>query len=179
MSTALVAFLLLAASVDPRLDGPMRLLADVHDASGEPVGAAYAGLPDALGLILIVSSLPPRAGAHYQPSRRVVTVATALLDEDPRVIASGLVHELQHANDFNLVAGGQLDRDCVELEARAFEAQATVTRGFWPAELPSGTDWERELSRIVVIYERDGLDGLRAMVHENEGYRERCAALDG
>lgn len=178
MPTAMLALLLLAASVDPRLDEPLRLLAEVHDASGEPVGAAYAELPESLGLILIVSSLPPRAGAHYQPSRRVVTVAPSLLAEDPRVVAAGLAHELQHANDFDLISAGLLELDCVELEARAFEAQATVTRGFWPEALPDGTEWERDLSRAVNIYEEHGIDGLRLMIHANAGYRDRCAATD-
>jgi hypothetical protein len=177
MATALLALVLLTAAVDPRLDEPLRLLAELHDASGEPIGAEYAQMPDTLDLILIVSSLPPRAGAHYQPSRRVVTVAPALLSEDPRVVAAGLVHELQHASDFDQVALGLLDRDCVELEARAFQAQAKVTRAFWPDDLPSGSEWERGLALTVLAYEREGLDGLRAMVSENLGYRERCAAL--
>src|SRR5918994_1448859 len=115
MPTALLALLLFAATIDPRLDEPLRLLAEVSDAQGEPVGAAYAEMPQTHDLILIVSSLPPRAGAHYHPSRRVVTVAAALLDEDPRVVAVGLVHEFQHASDFDQVAGGLLDHDCVEL----------------------------------------------------------------
>ena len=45
MPTALVALLLLAATVDPRLDGPLRLLAELHDASGEANGESYAKTP--------------------------------------------------------------------------------------------------------------------------------------
>ena len=174
MPTALLALILFAATVDPRLAEPLRLLAELHDASGEPVGAAYAEMPDTLDLILIVSSLPPHVGAHYHPSRRVITVAPPLLDEDPRVIAVGLVHELQHASDFNLVAGGLLERDCVELEARAFEAQATIARAFWPDALPTGTVWERGLATSAAAYEVGGLGGLRAMVRQHAGYRSAC-----
>jgi hypothetical protein len=175
MATALLALVLLMATVDPRLDEPLRLLAELQDASGEPIGAEYAHLPETLDLFLIVSSLPPRAGAHYQPSRRVITIAPALLDEDPRVVAAGIVHELQHAGDFDLVATGALDRDCVELEARAFEAQAKVARAFWPDKLPTGTVWERGLALTVSVYEAGGLDGLRAMVRDAEGYQRECA----
>jgi hypothetical protein len=102
-------------------------------------------------------------------------VAEALLDEDPRVVAAGLVHELRYVLDFDLVAVVLQEHDGLELEVRAFEAQAKITRAFWPDELPSGTDWERGLAVTVLIYEPGGLDGLRAMVRENAGYRGRCA----
>jgi hypothetical protein len=174
MPTALVALLLFAATVDPRLDEPLRLLAEVSDTQGEPVGVAYAEMPQTHDLILIVSSLPPRAGAHYHPSRRVVTVAAALLDEDPRVVATGLVHEFQHVTDFDEVANGVLEHDCVELEARAFEAQARVTRAFWPNELPAATEWERGVAASAATYEAGGLDGLRAMVRRHTGYQDAC-----
>ena len=173
--SAILALLLVATLVDPRLDEPLRLLAEVQDAAGEPIGAEYAQMPDELGLSLIVASVPTGAGAAYQPQRRVLTVATPLLDEDPRVVAVALVHELQHASDFHLMADGRLDRDCQELEVRAFEAQAKVTRAFWPDELPSGTDWERGLSMTVQAYEAGGADGLRAMVGAIPGYQaEQC-----
>jgi hypothetical protein len=123
---------------------------------------------------LVVAPMQPRAGGHYDPRTRTLTMAEAMLAEDPRVVAAGLVHELQHAGDFDLIAVGLLDHDCVEFEARAFEAQARVTRAFWPDELPSGTDWEKGLALTVMIYEQDGLDGLRAKVGEDAGYQERC-----
>ena len=81
-----------------------------------------------------------------------------------------LVHELQHAADLDLVTLGLLDRDCGELEVRAFEAQALVTRAFWPDELPSGTEWERGLAMTVTAYEAGGLDGLKTMVESVPGY---------
>jgi hypothetical protein len=155
---------------------PLRLLADLHAASGRTGDVDYAQLPGTLYLTLLVAPLPPGAGGHYNPRTRTLTMTEALLVEDPRVLAAGLVHELQHALDFELAAGGILPRDCVDLEARAFESQARVTRAFWPDELPSGSDWERGLAMTVMIYEQDGLDGLRAMVRGVEGYRARCNA---
>jgi hypothetical protein len=102
-------------------------------------------------------------------------MAEALLDEDPRVVAAGLVHEFTHASDFDLIAVGLLAADCAELEVRAFEAQVIVTRALWPDELPSGSDWESGLGGIVAAYESGGPDGLRAMVAGTPGYRaERC-----
>jgi hypothetical protein len=45
MPAALLAVLLLTATVDPRLEEPLRLLAEVRDRDGELVGAEYARLP--------------------------------------------------------------------------------------------------------------------------------------
>ena len=45
MPAALLAVLLLTATVDPRLEEPLRLLAEVRDRDGELVGAEYAQLP--------------------------------------------------------------------------------------------------------------------------------------
>jgi hypothetical protein len=74
-----------------------------------------------------------------------------------------------------LIALGLLERDCADLEVRAFEAQAIVTRALWPDELPSGTDWERGLAMTVTTYESGGLDGIRTMVSGTPGYSaERC-----
>jgi len=42
MPAALLALALLAATVDPRLAEPLRLLAQLRDAAGVPVGALYA-----------------------------------------------------------------------------------------------------------------------------------------
>jgi hypothetical protein len=176
MHGLVLALLLLAATVDPRFDEPLRLLAELQapDPGGQPIGPAYASLPETLGLTLSIARLPPRAGGVYYPSSRTVMMAEALVGEDPRVMAAGLVHELTHARDVDLIADGQLEPDCVELEARAFEAQAIVTRAFWPDELPTGTLWERALATITTTYESGGLDGLRAWVRHNVGYRREC-----
>lgn len=41
-----------------------------------------------------------------------------------------------------IIAAGLMEHDYIELESRAFESQAKVTRAFWPDELPNGSDWE-------------------------------------
>ena len=132
-------------------------------------------MPDVLNLTLAVAPMAPRAGGYYDADTRTLTIAEALLEEDPRVVAAALVHDLQHASDFDLIGVGLLDRDCIELEARAFETQAKVACAFWPDELPSGTNWEKGLAIVVQVYEDGGLGGLRAMVKSVPGYRaETC-----
>lgn len=174
MPTALVAFLLLVAVVDPRLAEPLRRLAEVRDARGEPVGAEYVGMPEALRLTLRLAPLPPRAGGHYNPRTRTITMAEALQTEDPRVLAVGLVHELRHAKDIDQAAMGLLPTDCLEWEARAFEAQAIVARALWPAQVPAGTEWERGIAAIVPMHDQGGIDGLRSWLEEGELYRAMC-----
>jgi hypothetical protein len=175
MPSALLALLLLAATVDPRLAEPLRLLAEVRDANGAAVGAEYAELPEALRLTLRVAALPPRAGGHYTPRTRTLTMAEALLAEDPRVLAVGLVHELRHASDLDQVTRGLLTRDCLEWEARAFEAQAIVARALWPEQLPDGTAWEQGIAATVQLHEQGGIDGLRGWLEQSQEYRRMCA----
>lgn len=147
------------ATVDPCLDEALQLLAalQVHDASGQPIGPCYASLPNSLSLTLMIAEM--------------------LLVEDQRAVEAGLVHELRHASDFDLIAVGLLEPDCVELEARAFEAQAIVTRAFWPDDLPSGSDWEKGLAMNVATYESGGLDALRTRVGQTAGYRRECRTI--
>ena len=175
MHAVLLAALLLAATVDPRLAEPLRLLADVRDANGASVGAEYAAAPEALHLTLRVAALPPRAGGHYDPRTRTLTMADALLAEDPRVLAVGLVHELRHAADLDQVARGLLTRDCLDWEARAFEAQAIVGRALWPERLPDATEWERGIAATVQLHDRGGIDALRAWLGQSPEYQRICA----
>ena len=58
MSAALLALLLLAATVDPRLAERLRILSELHDSSGRPIGAEYARTPDILHLTLAVAPPP-------------------------------------------------------------------------------------------------------------------------
>jgi len=160
---ALLALLLLAATVDLRLAGPIGLLAELH-ATHPEIPPDYSRSPGISHLTLRVAPLPQRAGGHYDQRTRTLTMAETLLGEDPRIMAAGLAHELTHASDFDLIALGLLERECAEPEVRAFKAQAIVTRGMWPDELPTGTDWERGLAMIVKAYEAGGAEGLRAMV---------------
>jgi len=67
MPVALLAFLLVAITSDPRLEEPLRLLADVRDHGGELVGAEYVQRARDPRLRLIVWDLPP--GGYCLPQR--------------------------------------------------------------------------------------------------------------
>jgi hypothetical protein len=176
MYAFLLALLLVTATVDPRLDEPLQLLAELHDREGQPVGDEFASTPERLGVTLVVAHMAPRAGGYYDADTRTLTIAEALLDEDQRVVAAALVHELQHANDFDLIANGLLENNCVELETRSFEAQARITRAFWRDELPTDSEWERGLTVTTLTFEVRGADGIRELLESDPSYRERCTA---
>jgi hypothetical protein len=177
MPAALLALVLLTATIDSRLAEPLRLLAEVgaHDTTDGHLGPYFADLPESLDLTLAVGELPRGAAGHYDPRTRTVTIADRLIGEDPRAVAVILAHELQHALDLKRVALDLLDRDCLALEARGFEAQARVTRLFWPDELPNATALEQHVALVARDLERDGLAGIAARVAEDARYREACA----
>jgi hypothetical protein len=175
MPAALLAVFLLAATVDPRLAEPLRLLAEVGARDARTLGAFYARVPDALSLTLAVRPLPDGTDARYDRRRRTVTVAELVLAEDARIVAVVLAHELRHAADLEWVSRGAVALDCLEIEARGFEAEATLARGFWPDALPNATDRERDLAAIVEGYERGGLADIRARLVREGIYEEPCA----
>jgi hypothetical protein len=177
MPTALVAILLFASTIDPRLAEPLRLLAEVggHDTTDGHVGPQFAILPESLGLTLAVAEMPRGAAGYYNPRTRTVTIADRLIGEDPRAVAVILAHERQHALDLKRVALGLLGRDCLALEVRGFKAQAVVTRLFWPEALPRGTALERNIAAVVRDYERNGTAGVVARLAGDAVYRESCA----
>jgi hypothetical protein len=174
MPAALLAFLLLAATVDPRLVEPLRLLAEVGARDARTLGSFYARVPDALSLTLAVRPLPDGTDARYDRRHRTVTVAELVLAEDARIVAVVLAHELRHAADLEWVVQGAVTLDCLEFEARGFEAEAIVARAFWPDVLPDGTDRERDLAAIVEGYERGGIGDIRARLEAEVVYRDEC-----
>jgi hypothetical protein len=151
MPAALIALLLVAATADPRLAEPLWLLAegDARDTTDGHLSPQFTSLPDSLNLRLTVAELPRGAAGRYEARARTVTVAQAVTGEDPRVLAVVLAHELQHALDQKRIALELLNLDCLALEVRGFAAQASVTRLFWPDDLPNGTRLERHMALVV------------------------------
>jgi hypothetical protein len=175
MPAALLALLLFAVTIDPRLEEPIRLLAEVgarEMVDGDP-GQYYADLPESLRLTLEVGPLPPDNGGLYNLNIRTVTVAEWLTTEDPKSVATVLAHELQYAVDYQMTVLGLLDVDCFASEVRGYTASADTARLFWPDELPRATRFEQAIRALV--YEAEGTAGLAAKVAGFEGYREACA----
>ena len=176
MLSALLALLLLAATIDPRLVEPLRLLAEIgarETVDSEP-GQVYADLPESLGLTLVVATLPRNGAGRYDPNTRTVTVAERLRGESPEALALVLVHEMQHAVDHKRRILGLLDVDCIGFEVRGFVAASQVARAFWPDQLPDETPFEREIAAMVSDYEANGTAGLAARVAGTGGYRQSC-----
>jgi len=166
-------------SVEPRLAEPLRLLSEVRDRDGQPVGEQYAMLVTALNLTHTVAELRQGLAGKYNIPTRTVTISEAALAEDPRFVAAALAHEIKHGDDADFVSLGLLAPDCLEIEARGFEVQAQIARAFWPAGLPTRTDFERELSMLVGLHEQGGLDAIRAWVARHPGYQQACIVSEG
>jgi hypothetical protein len=73
MPTVLLALLILAATLDPRLAAPLQLLAELHAAHPEIPDSSRT--PDILHLTLRVAPFPELHGGHYEPSTRALTMA--------------------------------------------------------------------------------------------------------
>ncbi|HZO29160.1 MAG TPA: hypothetical protein VFH48_24565 [Chloroflexota bacterium] len=162
------------ALIDQRLEEPLRLLAEVRDRDGQPIGEQYATLVRTIGLTLEVRELRPGLAGSYNIPTRTVTISEAAIREDPKFVAAALAHEIKHADDADFVGLGLLAPDCLEIEARGFEVQAQIARAFWPDQLPTRTDFERELALLVDLREKGGLDALRRWVAAHPGYQQAC-----
>jgi hypothetical protein len=176
MLATLLTFLLVAITVDPRLEEPLRLLAEVRDANGDPVGIEYVQRARDPRITLVVWNLSPGQSALHNSATRMITVAPSALSEDPRIVATILAHELRHSLDLESVEIRELEPDCMLLEAQAFEAQAIVARAFWPLELPAATEVERTVSSWVSTQESGGIPAITARLAGDAMYDEVCAA---
>src|SRR4051794_24922621 len=106
------------APIDQRLVEPLRLLSEVKDRDGQPIGAPYADLVQALHLTLAVADLRPGLAGKYTIPTRTVTISEASMREDPKFVAAALAHEIKHGDDADFVGLGLLEPDCLTLEAR-------------------------------------------------------------
>lgn len=167
------------AAIDPRLDEPLRLLAEVRDRNGDAIGEQYVLLVRALNLTLAVAELRQGLAGNYNIPTRTVTISEAALREDLKFVAAALAHEIKHADDADFVGLGLLTADCQEIEARGFDVQAQVARAFWPDRLPTRTPFEQELAALVGIREQGGPDAIRAWVGSHPGYQQACIVSSG
>jgi hypothetical protein len=163
------------APIDPRLQEPLRLLSEVRDRDGQAIGQQYALLVQALHLTLEVRPLREGLAGNYNIPSHTVTISDAAIGEDPKFVAAALAHEIKHGDDADYVRIGLLDANCLEIEARGFDAQAQIARAFWPGTLPTRTDFEREQANLVKLRDRGGLDAIRSWVAGQPGYKQECA----
>ena len=93
---ALLAVLLLAATVDPRLGEPLRLLAQVrtavHDVTGESIGPMMSARAAPRFVTVVVAPTDPGRFAHYDRATRTIAISEVLAAEDPQVVAGA--HEV-------------------------------------------------------------------------------------
>jgi hypothetical protein len=180
-ASACIALIITIVMATPALAAPaassplgdaLDLLEGVHDADGTP----YPAIVRTLGLTFDFVPLPTIFYGAYQRRAKRVLLNSRLLDEDTTVLAAVIVHELQHARDYEQMALGAFGASCAELEVRAFEAQSRTWRAFWPTELPTSTRVEQDLTRVSLLYEGTGVDGLRQMVTGASFYQRECAS---
>ena len=162
------AALLLAATVDPRLAEPLRLLAEVgaRESIDRHPGPSFAELPESIDLTLAVGDPPRGAVGYFDHGLGAVVIAESIIDEDPRAVAVIFAHELQHALDMHRHALGLLEPECLALEVRGSTADAPTARLFW---------FERRIAAVARAYERDGTAGLVVCIIGDDRYREACA----
>ena len=103
------------------------------------MGAEYAERAASRFVSVEVAQVRGDGVASYDIHRRTVTVAETALDEDPRMVAAVLAHELRHSIDIDLALLGFVPGDCLTIEARGFATQAVVGRELYGGELPSAT----------------------------------------
>jgi hypothetical protein len=167
-----------ASAADPRLERlheAYALLAPLPDRDG----VAYADVLEARRVAIVIDELPPDLlAAYFEPRRRVIVAPATLDEQQPTMVASLIAHELQHAADRDLIREGGAQLDCLEREARGFETQLRIWRTFWPGDLPSGTQAERDLAALAPAYDQRGLDGIRDVLAKAPGYLERCGDVD-
>ena len=102
-------------------------------------------------------------------------ISEAAVREDPKFVAAALAHEIKHGDDADFVSLGLLAPNCLEIEARGFEAQAQIARALGPDGLPTRTEFEREQATLVDLRDRGGLDAIRSWVAGHPGYKQECA----
>ncbi|MBI4492040.1 MAG: hypothetical protein HY690_04535 [Chloroflexi bacterium] len=94
-------------------------------------GAWALDIPADGGLQILWSSDLGNRFSVYQYGSRVILVNAAHSEADPRAVAAAIAHELQHAVDDALGWSSWRAVTCVDLESRAFLAQAWVWSSFY------------------------------------------------
>jgi hypothetical protein len=112
------------------------------------------------------------AWGFYSPDLNAVVLNSSLIGSAPETLATLLVHEGTHAEDFH---NGRLgtSEGCFQSEKDGAERAATFWRGIYGLSGKSivSNVFEEELNRLVVIYEEDQ-DEYEAYLEE--AYKHQC-----
>ena len=141
---------LVVITVDPRLEGPLRLLAEVGVATAS-WWARRTSHRAAIPMSRCGSAICRRgpAGSHVGGTWHI-WIAKALLDEDPTALATVLVHGLRHAMDLEDAVKGDWHPVRLYLEARAFEDHVIVACA-WPGPRSAACRPTCSRTRLAVI----------------------------
>ena len=92
------------ATIDPAFEPAIEAIRSLNDLGQDPpLGDVYLSLIERLGVRIVVGPLPPGVNARYTPVGDTIVVSAASLNEDPRTIATVLVHELTHVGQVRIL----------------------------------------------------------------------------
>ena len=169
----------LPSRVDDRLAQPWSELmsSTATTKSGEKVSAFLRRVVETTDVKVTVGDLRPNVGGELRSVAKIdddkativdseITVNKDVMNEDRRVLAAILAHEIIHASQPVMRSNGDLI-NCIEAEVEAYAIQAQVWSSFWSqAFRPGQTKWERSMNYVEETWKRSGESGLRSLVHE-------------
>jgi hypothetical protein len=169
----------LPSRVDDRLAQPWSELMNstATTKSGEKVSAFLRRIVETTDVKVTVGDLRPNVGGELRSVAKIdgdkativdseITVNKDVMNEDRRVLAAILAHEITHASQPVMRSNGDLI-NCIEAEVEAYAIQAKVWSAFWgEAFRPGQTKWERSMNYVEETWKRSGENGLRSLVRE-------------
>ena len=148
--------------------------------SGEKVNAFLRRVVEETDVEVSFGNLGPNVGGELRASGRrdgdtlkvtdsEITINTSVMNESPRVLAAMLAHEITHADQPIVRAGGRRT-DCVEDEVQAYGIQARVWASYWgDSPRPGHSRWERTMNYVAEVWRDGGEHGLRHVVRGETG----------
>jgi hypothetical protein len=169
----------LPSRVDDRLAQPWSELMNstATTKSGEKVSAFLRRVIESTDVKVTVGDLRTNVGGELRSVAKIdgdkvtivdseITVNKDVMNEDRRVLAAILAHEITHASQPVMRSNGDLI-NCIEAEVEAYAIQAKVWSAFWgEAFRPGQTKWERSMNYVEETWKRSGENGLRSLVRE-------------
>ena len=127
--------------------------------------------------VIQVGQLPRTLEAGWRADGRTILVAEDMLDEDPRVVAAALVHELAHAEQARQARERpeMVTQDCVDREVAAHQDQVRVWALAWPeGEMPRRTKQEARFTDLAEHEMAEPGVSMERWVLRQAWYRRAC-----